>query len=67
MSQPDWARLESDVVERIRALAVIFREASDMPPELKEKTWNELALPNLRLLAEFCANVTIEEAEEQQQ
>lgn len=64
---PDWARLEADVVERIRALAAVFSEASNMPPELREQTWNELALPNLRLLAEFCANVTIEEAEEEHQ
>lgn len=57
---PDWANLESDVVDRIRALAVTFSSGKlDAPRELEEKLWNELALPNLRLLAEFCTNVTI--------
>lgn len=60
---PDWQRLEDDVVERIRALAAVMSEAHDAPDELKRKLWTDLVEPNVRLLAEFCVNVEIEDAE----
>lgn len=59
---PDWQRLEDDVVERIRALAAVMSDAHDAPDELKLKLWTDLVEPNVRLLAEFCANVEIEDA-----
>lgn len=55
----DWTKLERDVVERIRALEA-FDEA-EMPEELRAKLWNDVVMPNLRLLAEFCVNVRVDE------
>jgi hypothetical protein len=55
----DWKRLERDVVERIRALAA-FDEA-EMPDDVRAKLWNDVVMPNLRLLAEFCVNVRVDE------
>jgi len=54
----DWAKLERDVVLRIRALA-----AFDSLPDndTKRKLWNDVVLPNVRLLGEFCCNVQVEE------
>ena len=67
-AEPNWENLEREVVERIRALAVVFgRDTLDMSPELRAKTWNELALPNLRLLAEFCTSVTLSDAEDERE
>lgn len=60
---PDWANLEAEVVERIRAIAAAFSNKLDAPPELRAKIWNDLALPNLRLLAEFVSNVTFNDDE----
>lgn len=57
---PDWDRLEADVVERIRALRAIH-DRLDAPPEWRHKVRRELILPSLRLLAEFCAAVRIQE------
>jgi hypothetical protein len=54
---PDWSKLKADVIERIDALAAIY-ERLDAPPEWRARIWNELALPNLRLLAQFCANIS---------
>jgi hypothetical protein len=58
---PDWSRLKGEVSERIDALAAIH-DKIDAPPEWRAKLWNHLALPNLRLLAEFCTNITFTEA-----
>lgn len=54
----DWAQLERAVVLRIRALA-----AFDTLPDndTKRKLWNDVVLPNVRLLGEFCCNVQVEE------
>lgn len=60
---PDWSRLKGEVIERIDALAAI-RDKLDAPPEWRAKLWNDLALPNLRLLAEFCTNITFNDDEE---
>jgi hypothetical protein len=60
---PDWSRLKGEVIERIDALAAIH-DKLDAPPEWRAKLWNDLALPNLRLLAEFCTNITFTDDEE---
>ena len=59
---PDWAAIEGDVVERIRALAATMSDTCDAPAELKAKIWSDLIQPNVELLAEFCANITFEDA-----
>jgi hypothetical protein len=60
---PDWSRLKGEVIERIDALAAIH-DNLDAPPEWRAKLWNDLALPNLRLLAEFCTNIRFTDDEE---
>jgi len=60
---PDWSQLKAEVIERIDALAAIH-DKLDAPPEWRAKIWNELVLPNLRLLAEFCANIKFTDDEE---
>src|SRR5574342_304564 len=57
---PDWSRLKEEVGERIDALAAVHGKL-DAPPEWRAKIWNDLALPNLRLLAEFCTNITFDD------
>ena len=59
----DWERLERDVVARIRALAAVCSDKLNAPAELRERIWEDLVLPNARLLAEFCTNVHVEEDE----
>lgn len=59
----DWARLERDVVERIRILAAASSRLGG-PSELRAKVLRDLVLPNVRLLAEFCTNVRIEDEPE---
>jgi hypothetical protein len=56
---PDWSRLECEVSERIRALSAATSDKLNAPAELREKIYNNLVLPNVRLLAEFCTNVQI--------
>lgn len=60
---PDWSRLKGEVIERIDALAAIH-DKLDAPPEWRAKLWNDLALPNLRLLAELCTNITFNDEDD---
>lgn len=55
-----WACLEREVVERIRALAAVSSKL-DAPEELRKKIHNDLILPNVRLLAQFCLSVEFDE------
>jgi hypothetical protein len=59
---PNWERLKIEVRERIDALAATMSDRCNAPPELKAKLYADLILPNVRLLAEFCLNVQLEEA-----
>jgi hypothetical protein len=56
---PDWKQLEQAVVDRIRCLAAVTGANFEGPSEWRVKIWKELVVPNVRLLAEFCANVMI--------
>lgn len=56
---PDWIKLERDVIDRIHCLAAVTGKNLDAPEVWRIKIWNELVLPNLRLLAEFCTNVIL--------
>jgi hypothetical protein len=58
--KPNWENLEAQVVERIRALAIVMK--CDEPNELQAKIYTDLVLPNVRLLAEFCTSVSLEDA-----
>lgn len=59
--KPKWRKLEHDVVARIRALEVISSDKVNMNDELRDKVWDDLVMPNLELLAEFCGNVDLDE------
>ena len=61
LTAPNWERLKIDVRERIDALAAIMSDRCNAPPELKAKLYTDLVLPNIRLLSEFCANVTFDD------
>lgn len=56
---PDWEGLERDVILRIRMLRIVCANM-DEPAETRERIWHDLVLPNLRLLAAFCAAVEID-------
>ena len=56
---PDWEGLESDVILRIRMLRIVCANINE-PAETRDRIWNDLVLPNLRLLAAFCAAVEID-------
>jgi hypothetical protein len=57
---PDWAALERDVVDRIRALVAIDQHVAGGQ---QEQIRRDLILPCVRLLAEFCAAVEIGEVD----
>lgn len=59
LAKADWEKLEQEVVERIRGLAVIARNLE--PGPWSDKIADELILPNMGLLAHFCENVKIDE------
>jgi hypothetical protein len=62
-SSPDWDGLAHDVTQRIRILQAATGDKLNAPPELRNALWNDIVVPNVRLLAEFCANVEIEPEE----
>lgn len=56
-------RLKIDVRERIDALAAAtMSDRCNAPPELKAKLWTDLVRPNVKILVEFCSNVTFDDA-----
>jgi len=61
VTAPNWERLKIDVRERIDALAATMSDRCNAPSELKAKLYTDLILPNVRLLSEFCANVTFDD------
>lgn len=59
LAKADWEKLEQEVVERIRALAIIAKNLE--PGPWSDKIADGVILPNLGLLAHFCENVKIDE------
>ena len=59
LREADWDKLEKDVVGRIRMLRGLVMKGGE--GETWDKIANDLILPNIGLLAGFCANVEIEE------
>lgn len=58
---PNWSKLKDEVARKIDYIAAAWGKL-DAPPEWREKIRRELLMPNLLLLAEFCA--AIEENED---
>ena len=59
----DFANVERQVVERIRALSAVCSDKLDATDEMRSAIFRDLILPNLSLLAQFCAGVDIAEEE----
>lgn len=59
----NWDQMEQDVVERIRYLKLICQKLDAGKP-LNDAIANDLIMPNIRLLAEFCESVKCEEGSE---
>lgn len=59
---PDWEGLKQDVSERIDALRAAWQSMPAGP--LLDAIRRDLCLPNLKLLAAFCAAVSLEEEDE---
>jgi hypothetical protein len=57
-SKPDWARMVEDVTSRIWLLKACWEETA-VAPELHQKMADDLYVPALLLLADFCAAVEI--------
>lgn len=66
MAGPNWEQIERDVVERIRFLRAVHEKLDDRGTGLKDKIYNDLIVPNLKLLARFCACCEIGEGHEQE-
>lgn len=66
LAAADWDDLEREVVTRIRLLRMTAQGLSEDDPlsEYHDRIANDLILPNVRLLAQFCANVNVGELEE---
>jgi predicted nucleic acid-binding Zn-ribbon protein len=62
LKKVDWMQMESDVRARIELLSELAHVSKRN--SLIDKITEDLILPNLRLLAEFCENVEIEEDNE---
>jgi len=63
LKQADWDRLESDVLTRIRLLKTAV--AGMEPGPLNDKIAEDLFLPCLQLLGEFCGAFDITEQDDQ--
>lgn len=59
LARADWPQLEEDVTARIHLLAGMA--ALHAKSALMDKIANDLILPNLRLLAQFCENIEIKD------
>ena len=53
---PDWEGLEGEVVSKIRYLKASF-DLTSKDKKLHNRMFNDLYLPNLSLLADFCLNI----------
>jgi len=61
LRKADWGQLERDVVERIRILRATAEKGGE--GEVWDQIANDLIVPNIALLAQFCSNVEIKEEE----
>jgi hypothetical protein len=54
---PDWNRLESDVLRKIRLLRVAWEHTAEAIPEVHKAMKRDLYVPALSHLAVFCSCV----------
>ncbi len=57
--QPDWERLEADVLLSLRCLRAAWEHTEGQP--IHAAMVRDLYVPCVRLLAEFCASVKVED------
>lgn len=62
LKSADWNQLENDVLMRIRWLRAVVSHSAEDP--VNDAIAEDLILPAVTLLSEFCALVTIEEDSE---
>jgi hypothetical protein len=62
LKSADWNQLESDVLMRIRWLHAVVKHSSDDP--VNDAIAEDLILPAITMLSEFCALITPEEDSE---
>lgn len=62
----DFAHIEREVVERIRALAAICSDRLEATDEMRSAIFRNLVLPNLTLLAQFCFGVSLDDETQRQ-
>ena len=61
----DWDNIEREVVEKINYLRMSWDASQKVAPKvLHEKLVDDLYVPAVKLLAEFCACVEVGEADE---
>jgi hypothetical protein len=58
LKNADWDQLEKDVVIRIKALRVLVAKTDS--DAVNDAIANDLILPNISLLAEFCESIDID-------
>jgi|GEM_PF-4562559 len=65
LAKADWHGIEKDVVERIRVLHATAKAMANPPHnvEVADKIANDLILPNMKLLATFCTNIDMDDAD----
>lgn len=62
----DWANLKTEVMAKLEYLRVAWAASErDMPPEVHKKIVNDIYVPAIRLLAEFCACLEVTEEDEE--
>ena len=57
LASADWERIEQDVVSRLRLIKAMCQGIER--DELSDKIANDIVLPALSLIAEFCACVEV--------
>ena len=60
MAEPKWDEMKKDVCERIDYIAALHK-TFDADNPLHNKICEDLILPAVKLLGEFCACIEIEE------
>ncbi len=62
--QVDWTNITAEVLAKLEYLRIAWAASErEGPPELHAKLVNDLYVPTVRLLAEFCACLEVTEDE----
>jgi hypothetical protein len=58
----DWANLKTEVLTKLEYLRISWAASErDAPPEVHKKIVEDIYVPAIRLLAEFCARLEVDE------